>query len=95
MNGGHASAGQVLELARYIQHRVENEFGVVLQPEPARLDLARGSGDPRRTRVSRSVGVSPDSPVREDLRDASGAPCLVSACSPCGGVPSILSQVRG
>ena len=34
VNGGRATAGQVLELARYIQHRVEAEFGVVLQPEP-------------------------------------------------------------
>ena len=34
VNGGSASAAQVLELARYIQHRVEGEFGVALQPEP-------------------------------------------------------------
>jgi UDP-N-acetylmuramate dehydrogenase len=34
VNGGHAGAGQVLELARYIQHRVQSEFGVILQPEP-------------------------------------------------------------
>lgn len=34
VNGGHATATQVLELARYIQHRVQSEFGVVLQPEP-------------------------------------------------------------
>ena len=34
VNGGHATAGQVLELARYVQHRVQSEFGVVLQPEP-------------------------------------------------------------
>jgi UDP-N-acetylmuramate dehydrogenase len=34
VNGGHATAAQVLELARYIQHRVVSEFGVLLQPEP-------------------------------------------------------------
>jgi UDP-N-acetylmuramate dehydrogenase len=34
VNGGSASAAQVLELARYIQHRVEGEFGVALHPEP-------------------------------------------------------------
>jgi UDP-N-acetylmuramate dehydrogenase len=34
VNGGRATAAQVLELARYIQHRVQNEFGVILQPEP-------------------------------------------------------------
>ena len=34
VNGGRSSATQVLELARYIQHRVRNEFGVDLQPEP-------------------------------------------------------------
>jgi UDP-N-acetylmuramate dehydrogenase len=34
VNGGQASAAQVLELARYIQHRVQSEFGVILQPEP-------------------------------------------------------------
>jgi UDP-N-acetylmuramate dehydrogenase len=34
VNGGSATAAQVLELARYVQQRVRNEFGVVLQPEP-------------------------------------------------------------
>jgi UDP-N-acetylmuramate dehydrogenase len=34
VNGGRATAAQVLELARYIQHRVQSEFGVILQPEP-------------------------------------------------------------
>jgi UDP-N-acetylmuramate dehydrogenase len=34
VNGGSATAAQVLELARYIQHRVQSEFGVILQPEP-------------------------------------------------------------
>ena len=33
VNGGHATAAQVLELARYVQQLVRNEFGVVLQPE--------------------------------------------------------------
>lgn len=34
VNGGRATADQVLELARYIQQRVQSEFGVILQPEP-------------------------------------------------------------
>ncbi|WP_375389402.1 UDP-N-acetylmuramate dehydrogenase [uncultured Amnibacterium sp.] len=34
VNGGSATAAQVLELARYVQHLVQGEFGVVLQPEP-------------------------------------------------------------
>jgi UDP-N-acetylmuramate dehydrogenase len=34
VNGGGATARQVLELARYVQQRVQAEFGVVLQPEP-------------------------------------------------------------
>ncbi|MGN6445839.1 UDP-N-acetylmuramate dehydrogenase [Amnibacterium sp.] len=40
VNGGHATAGQVLELARYIQQRVLSEFGVVLQPEPTLVATA-------------------------------------------------------
>jgi UDP-N-acetylmuramate dehydrogenase len=34
VNGGGASAEQVLELARYIRNLVQIEFGVLLQPEP-------------------------------------------------------------
>jgi UDP-N-acetylmuramate dehydrogenase len=34
VNGGGASAEQVLELARYIRNLVQIEFGVMLQPEP-------------------------------------------------------------
>ncbi|QRY40252.1 UDP-N-acetylmuramate dehydrogenase [Microbacterium hominis] len=33
-NRGGATAGEVAELARYIQHRVQAEFGLLLQPEP-------------------------------------------------------------
>ncbi len=33
-NRGHATAGEVAELARYIQQRVQSEFGLILQPEP-------------------------------------------------------------
>lgn len=33
-NRGNATAGEVAELARYIQHRVQSEFGLLLQPEP-------------------------------------------------------------
>ncbi len=40
VNGGRASADQVLELARYIQQRVQSEFGVILQPEPTLIGAA-------------------------------------------------------
>lgn len=40
VNGGTASADQVLELARYVQQRVRNEFGVVLHPEPTMVSTA-------------------------------------------------------
>lgn len=33
-NRGGATAGEVSELARFIQSRVHAEFGLVLQPEP-------------------------------------------------------------
>lgn len=33
-NRGDASAGELAELARYIQSRVQSEFGLILQPEP-------------------------------------------------------------
>jgi UDP-N-acetylmuramate dehydrogenase len=34
VNTGGATAEQVAELARYVQSRVFNQFGVLLQPEP-------------------------------------------------------------
>jgi UDP-N-acetylmuramate dehydrogenase len=40
VNGGQATASQVLELARYIQQRVQSEFGVILQPEPTLIGAA-------------------------------------------------------
>jgi UDP-N-acetylmuramate dehydrogenase len=40
VNGGAATAEQVLELARYVQQRVRNEFGVVLHPEPTLIGAA-------------------------------------------------------
>lgn len=33
-NRGDATAGELAELARYIQQRVQSEFGLILQPEP-------------------------------------------------------------
>lgn len=33
-NRGDATAGEIAELARYIQSRVQSEFGLILQPEP-------------------------------------------------------------
>lgn len=33
-NRGSATAGEVAELARFIQQRVQSEFGLILQPEP-------------------------------------------------------------
>lgn len=40
VNGGGATAAQVLELARYVQGLVQSEFGVVLQPEPTLVGLS-------------------------------------------------------
>lgn len=40
VNGGGATAGQVLELARYIRNVVQIEFGVLLQPEPTLVDAS-------------------------------------------------------
>ncbi|MFM2353993.1 MAG: UDP-N-acetylenolpyruvoylglucosamine reductase, partial [Actinomycetota bacterium] len=37
---GRATAGEVAELARYIQTRVASEFGVVLHPEPVFVGIA-------------------------------------------------------
>jgi UDP-N-acetylmuramate dehydrogenase len=33
-NRGGATAGEIAELARFIQQRVQQEFGLILQPEP-------------------------------------------------------------
>jgi UDP-N-acetylmuramate dehydrogenase len=33
-NRGNATAGELAELARFIQGRVQSEFGLILQPEP-------------------------------------------------------------
>ena len=33
-NRGSATAEEIAELARYIQSRVQSEFGLILQPEP-------------------------------------------------------------
>ena len=33
-NRGSASASELAELARFIQGRVQSEFGLILQPEP-------------------------------------------------------------
>ncbi len=38
-NRGGASAGEIAELARFIQQRVQAEFGLVLQPEPVLIDV--------------------------------------------------------
>lgn len=38
-NRGGASAGEVAQLARFIQSRVHAEFGLVLQPEPVLVDV--------------------------------------------------------
>ncbi|TQL45061.1 UDP-N-acetylmuramate dehydrogenase [Homoserinimonas aerilata] len=39
VNTGGATAAQVAELARFVQSRVLNEFGVLLQPEPVLVGL--------------------------------------------------------
>ena len=38
-NRGGATAGEIAELARFIQQRVQAEFGLVLQPEPVLIDV--------------------------------------------------------
>lgn len=38
-NRGQASAAELAELARFIQGRVQSEFGLVLQPEPVLLNV--------------------------------------------------------
>lgn len=38
-NRGGATAGELAELARYIQQRVQSEFGLILQPEPVLIGV--------------------------------------------------------
>ena len=38
-NRGGATAGEIAELARFIQQRVQAEFGLILQPEPVLIDV--------------------------------------------------------
>lgn len=38
-NRGGATAGEIAELARFIQARVHSEFGLLLQPEPVLVDV--------------------------------------------------------
>ncbi|MDQ4213614.1 UDP-N-acetylmuramate dehydrogenase [Microbacterium capsulatum] len=38
-NRGGATAGEIAELARFIQNRVHAEFGLLLQPEPVLVDV--------------------------------------------------------
>lgn len=38
-NRGGASAAEIAELARFIQQRVQAEFGLILQPEPVLVDV--------------------------------------------------------
>lgn len=38
-NRGHATAAEIAELARFIQGRVQSEFGLVLQPEPVLIGV--------------------------------------------------------
>lgn len=40
VNTGGATAEQIAELARYVQSRVLNEFGVILQPEPVLVGVS-------------------------------------------------------
>jgi UDP-N-acetylmuramate dehydrogenase len=39
-NRGGATAAEVVELARYVQGRVQSEFGVILQPEPVLVGIS-------------------------------------------------------
>ena len=38
-NRGQATAAELAELARFIQDRVQSEFGLVLQPEPVLVNV--------------------------------------------------------
>ncbi|GAB3134449.1 UDP-N-acetylmuramate dehydrogenase [Marisediminicola antarctica] len=42
VNTGSATASDILELARFVQERVRNEFGVALQPEPGYIGMTSG-----------------------------------------------------
>ena len=56
-NRGTATAAELAELARYIQGRVQSEFGLILQPEPVLVgvDLSRVS-----RRVHQLLNFLPD-----------------------------------
>jgi UDP-N-acetylmuramate dehydrogenase len=38
-NRGGATAAEIVQLAGYVQSRVQSEFGVILQPEPVLVGL--------------------------------------------------------
>ncbi|KZE42437.1 UDP-N-acetylmuramate dehydrogenase [Microbacterium sp. T32] len=38
-NRGRATAGEIAELARFVQNRVQSEFGLLLQPEPVLVNV--------------------------------------------------------
>ncbi len=38
-NRGGATAAEIAELARFIQGRVQSEFGLILQPEPVLVNV--------------------------------------------------------
>lgn len=38
-NRGSATAGEIAQLARFVQQRVQAEFGLILQPEPVLIDV--------------------------------------------------------
>jgi UDP-N-acetylmuramate dehydrogenase len=38
-NRGNATAAEITELARFIQGRVQSEFGLILQPEPVLVNV--------------------------------------------------------
>jgi len=42
VNTGGSSAADIVELARFVQERVRNEFGIALQPEPGYVGMPEG-----------------------------------------------------
>lgn len=42
VNTGGSTAADIVELARYVQERVRNEFGIALQPEPGYVGMPEG-----------------------------------------------------
>ena len=38
-NRGEATAAEIAELARFVQNRVQSEFGLLLQPEPVLVNV--------------------------------------------------------